>query len=63
MKTTGILIILFTLITATAIASPNALPIGVEVIKRDGKTIVREVIRYLSLIYIVGFISETNILS
>ncbi|KAM0364797.1 hypothetical protein ACHAPK_010189 [Fusarium culmorum] len=43
MKTTGLLTILFTSMAATAIASPNALPMGVEVVERDGKTIVREV--------------------
>ncbi|KAF0640965.1 hypothetical protein FPSE5266_03272 [Fusarium pseudograminearum] len=43
MKTTGLLTILFSSMAATAIASPNALPMGVEVVERDGKTIVREV--------------------
>ncbi|KAF4437911.1 NLS2 [Fusarium austroafricanum] len=43
MKTTGILSLLFTSMAATVIASPNAMPMGVEVVERDGKTIVREV--------------------
>lgn len=32
---------------ATAIASPNALPMGVEVVEIDGKTTVREVVSEL----------------
>ncbi|KAF4967408.1 hypothetical protein FZEAL_10535 [Fusarium zealandicum] len=43
MKTTSILMTLLSTMAATAIASPNALPMGVEVVERDGKTIVREV--------------------
>ncbi|KAG5659908.1 hypothetical protein KAF25_003430 [Fusarium avenaceum] len=43
MKATGLLTLLFTSMAATAIASPNALPMGVEVVEIDGKTTVREV--------------------
>lgn len=49
MKTAGILTIIFTSMAATTIASPNALPMGVEVVERDGKTIVREVVCPLAL--------------
>jgi hypothetical protein len=44
MKTTGLLTLLFTSMAATAIAGPNALPMGVEVVEIDGKTTVREVV-------------------
>lgn len=47
MKTTGLLTLLFTSMAATAIASPNALPMGVEVVEIDGKTTVREVVSEL----------------
>lgn len=60
MKTTGLLTILFTSMAATAIASPNALPMGVEVVERDGKTIVREVVILPN--HITGRISDTNAL-
>lgn len=60
MKTTGLLTILFTSMAATAIASPNALPMGVEVVERDGKTIVREVVILPN--HITGRISDTNVL-
>lgn len=60
MKTTGLLAILFTSMAATAIASPNALPMGVEVVERDGKTIVREVVILPN--HITGRTSDTNVL-
>ena len=63
MKTTGIFTILFTSMAATAIASPNALPMGVEVVERDGKTIVREVVCPPSLVHTTGLTSETNVIS
>lgn len=47
MKATGLLTLLFTSMAATAIASPNALPMGVEVVEIDGKTTVREVVSEL----------------
>ncbi|KAF4472989.1 NLS2 [Fusarium albosuccineum] len=40
---TGILALLVTTLAATCSATPGPLPMGVEVVERDGKTIVREV--------------------